>query len=136
MGIPTVERPPGVHEPWLGMWRCALTDMKTTGVWAPVLRPLLDEMVECHRLRREWIDRADEDPVRVNRESGLESAHDGYRLALQLGKRAQDLANELGLTPKAKKQLALLAESEPPKENDAFAQADQLAQRREAKRAA
>jgi hypothetical protein len=130
MGVPTVEKAPGVHEPFLGMWRYALADMKESGVWAPVLRPMLDEMIECRRLQRFWNGLAEADPVRVNRESGLESAHDGFRLALQYGKRAQDLAAELGLTPKAKKQLALLADEEPPKGNDAFAVADELAQRR------
>lgn len=133
MGVPTVEKAPGgLKEPWLGMWRFALADMKESGVWRPVLRPLLDEMIEARRLQRWWIDLAETDPVRTNRDSGLESAHDGFRLALQLGKRAQDLANELGLTPAAKKRLATQAE-ERPKEPDAFAEADELAKRRDAR---
>lgn len=132
MGVPTIEKAPGIREPWLGMWRYALRDMQETGLWAPVLRPLLDEMIECRRLQREALDTAEADPVQYNRESGLSHYHDGFRLALQYGKRAQEIAAELGLTPKAKKALALKAE-EPPKENDAWAQADELAQRRAAK---
>ena len=127
--VPTVERPPGVREPYLGMWRYALKCMKESGAWDPALRPLLDEMIHCWRLANEHRARAEAEGWAVNRESGLEHAHDGFKSALAHTARAIALADALGLTPKAKKALALKAE-EPLKEPDAFQAADELAPRR------
>src|SRR5690348_16205976 len=43
--VPAHERPPAIKMPWLQVWRNALAELKSTGVWAPHIRPLLDEYV-------------------------------------------------------------------------------------------
>jgi len=156
--IPAVETPPtGLSKPLLAIWKFALADMRETGVWAPVLRPMLDEMVNCYRLGAQHRAVA-EGTVQVihhraqdgkeawdeelpagfqrNMDSGLTSQHKGFDSALRHFGDARALADLLGLTPKAKKQLALLAsEDDAPKEDSAFSQADQLAARRAARAA-
>ncbi len=147
MGVPTVEKAPGIKEPWLGIWRYALKAMQEGGTWSPPMRPLLDDYVEALRVAREHRRLAEttvqvifhkardgkdaweeELPpgIRRNRESDLDSLHPGFASADREMKRAILLAGELGLTPKAQKALAEKAE-EGHDEDPAFAAADRLA---------
>lgn len=151
--VPTVERPPkGLKSPWLDMWRGALKDMKESEVWSPVLRPLLDQMIDCYRLAAEHRATA-EAAVQVihhrardgeeawdeklppgfqrNMESGLTSQHKGFDSALRHLSEARALADLLVLTPKAKKALGAAAGADDgPKEGHAWTQGDELARRR------
>jgi phage terminase small subunit len=130
VGIPTVEKAPGgLKDPWLGVWRFALKEMQRVGTWAPPLRPFLDEYVVALRTAREHRATAELCPVEENRESGLTHVHAGFASADREMRRAAQLAELLGLTPKAQRALAVKAE-EPVEEPDVFAEADELAARR------
>lgn len=125
--VPTVERPPeGLDATWLGVWRGLIVEAKAAGTWSPALWPHAVEYVHALRLAREHRLLAEAEPVETNRESGLTHMHAGFADARAQGKRATELADLLGLTPRARKALALKAE-EKPEEPDAFNQADELA---------
>ena len=126
VSIPNWEKPPGIKEPWLQIWRLALKAMKESGTWSPPMRPLLDEYVTALRTAREHRLLAEIDPVEENRESGLTHMHAGFVSASKHLADARALADLLGLTPKAQKALAEKAE-EKPDESSAFAAADKLA---------
>jgi phage terminase small subunit len=150
--IPNIEKPPGIKEPYLGMWRLALADLKDSGLWRGTVRPLLCEYIDCYRLAHEhraiaetavqtihhrankaageeaW-DEVLPAGVRRSTESNLDSLHPGFASADREMKRAIALANELGLTPKARKALAVEA-AEAPSEPSVIGRLDELAQAR------
>jgi hypothetical protein len=151
MGVPTVEKAPGIHEPWLGIWRYALLDLKANGLWSPSRRPWLDAYVEAlrtaaehraiaesavetiHHRARDGEPAWDEElppGVQRNRESGMDHLHAGFGSADKELRRAMLLAEALGLTPKAQKALATKAEEAPSALTSIL---DELAPRRAAK---
>lgn len=133
--VPHYERPPAVKEPWLGIWRFALRQMQAQGTWTPVCKPLLDEYVAALRLAVEHRALAEADPVQVNRESGLQHMHAGFSSADREHRRAQALAVELLLTPKAQRALiaaAKAAEKPASAKSSVFDALDELGARRQA----
>jgi len=153
MGVPTVEKAPGIKEPWLGMWRYALADIKDSGLWRPPLRPMLDEYITCLRLAREhraiaekavqtirhraqdgeeaWVEELPPG-IQRNRESGMDHPHPNFALALKHLAEARSLADLLGLSPKARQALTAKAEED---KSDRPAIFDELAQARKRKSA-
>lgn len=125
MGVPNWEKAPGIKEPWLGMWRYAKAAMQEAGTWLPHLRPMLDEMIDCRRLEREHRLLAEADPYQRNQQSDLTHMHDGFASARAYGKRAQEIATELGLTPKARRALADMAKR--PEGHPVYVAIEQLA---------
>jgi hypothetical protein len=145
--VPHWEKPPGVKEPWLAVWRLALKAMKEVGTWSAPMKPLLDEYVTALRVAREYraiaeagvqtIHHRAKDgeeawdetlPAGIQRsmDTGIDHPHKGFDLADREMRRAMSLADMLGLTPKAQKALVEKA-AEEPVEPSAFAAADRLA---------
>jgi phage terminase small subunit len=117
MGVPTLEKAPGgLHEPWLGIWRISLKQMKEQGTWLVSQRPLLDEYVYALRAAQN---------ARASAESAV--AWDKH------SKRALALADALGLTPKAQKVLAAKLKEGDEHQDDPFSGLDEIAQKRKAK---
>ena len=119
MGVPTLEKAPGgLHEPWLGIWRISLKQMKEQGTWVVSQRPLLDEYVYALRAAQS---------ARSSAESAV--VWDKH------SKRALALADALGLTPKARKAFGKASEgSEDGEQNsDPFSGLDEVGAKREAK---
>ena len=83
----------------------AQAEMERCGLWNPALEPLLDDYVgalaraETHRTA------ADAAPVSANESTGVQHGHPGFAIADREMRRAVDLADELGLTPKAQLRL-------------------------------
>lgn len=125
-GLPHYERPPGIHEPWLGIWRHALAEARKSGAWNPTMRPMLDAYVDQLRLYREHMAVALAEPYQTNRESGLTHRHDGFAAAEKALRMARDLARDLGLPKVAQLAIAEKAEEAPPPE-DPFSNLDWLA---------
>lgn len=128
------------------MWRLAYDDLNKSNLWSGPIQPLLDEYITALRTAHEkrliaegyvqTIRHRDGDVevlpagMQRSRDTGIDHPHKNFDLADREVRRAMALANLLGLTVKAKKALAR-AQDEPPEESDAFAIADELAQRRE-----
>lgn len=113
MAAPTAERhPEGLDAYWLGVWRHALKVLKVQGTWAWEHRPLLDEyvfaLIEAKRCR-------DDD-------EGL-----AWHRAAQ---RASALADQLVLTPRARKAHGLASDDPEKPAADPLAGLDELAARR------
>ncbi len=83
----------------------AKAEMERCGLWNPALEPLLDDYVgalaraEAHRTA------ADAAPVSANENTGVQHGHPSFAIADREMRRAVDLADELGLTPKAQQRL-------------------------------
>lgn len=123
MGVATLERAPGLREPWLGYWRVSLRAMKDAGSWSLAVRPLLDEYIAALRM-------ADVARLAAGSREFVEGeartfAHPGIMLADRESRRALMLADALGLTPRAAESADAAA--------DPFAELDELAPRRAAR---
>jgi hypothetical protein len=119
MGVTTLEKAPGgLHEPWLGIWRISLKQMKEQGSWVVSQRPLLDEYVYALRAAH---------GARTSAESAV--AWDKH------SKRALALADALGLTPKAKKAFGKAGEGgkDGEQSSDPFSTLDEVGAKRKAK---
>lgn len=141
--VPAHERPPGIKMPWLQVWRNALRELKETGVWAPHVRPLLDEYVYALKGAADcrdgfaWLDHlegcvASEDIdwiVLGKIAGGLPTAWDRHT------KRAAALADQLALTPRGRKAAGLIGEESDGVEDPfgAIDAHDELKSRREAR---
>lgn len=148
MGVSSAEKVPGGYrEPYLGIWRYAVSDLKGSGLWRVTTRPLLMEYVTCLRLAAEqraiaessvqtihhrakdgekaW-DEVLPHGIQRNRESGMDHPHPSFAMALKHLDSARALADLLGLTPKARK--ALIDASKEPRANpdDPFASFDNV----------
>jgi hypothetical protein len=99
------ETPPDIEAPWRGIWLAAVAELRRLGSWSEPLRPLLDSYVIALRTAAEHRLLAERKPVERNRESGLSHMHAGFPSADRELRRAVLIANELGLTPKARKAL-------------------------------
>jgi hypothetical protein len=111
-GAPVAETPPaGLDAYWLGVWRHVLKVLKAQGTWAWEQGPLVDEYVFALVYARE---------ARV--EGDLKSWD-------QLAKRASVLADQLALTPRGRKKVAVASET--PVAGDPFAGLDELERRRQ-----
>ena len=131
--VPTVERPPkGCDATWTAVWRAMVAEMKSVGTWKPALWPFATQYLHHLRAAQEHRLLAEIDPVDFDRESGLAHMHPGFASSLAQGKRASDLADLLGITPKAQKALLANVPEAPPKEPAIVRHLDQLAQRRAA----
>ena len=117
MGIPSIEKCPGeLTSRWAAVWRLSRDEMLEAGTFSATAKVLLDEMV--------WA-LANADACRM---SGEDAAWD------RLAKRGSMLADQLGLSPRGRKALKLLAGGQDDEKNtDPFAQLDELAPRRKAK---
>ena len=138
--VPAHERPPGIKMPWLQVWRNTLAELKATGVWAPHVRPLLDEYVLALKGAQDaregfaWLDHLYEsvaseeiDWIVLGKIAGaLPATWDRHV------RRAAALADQLALTPRGRKAAGLISE-ESDGDKDPFAAIDQLAPRREAR---
>ncbi len=133
--VPAHEKVPAIKMPWLQVWRNTLRELKEVGVWAPHVRPLLDEYVwalkgaEDARNGFAWLDsledREDVDWVVLGRiAAGLPTQWDRHT------KRAQALADQLCLTPRGRKAAGLVEEVDGAVA-DPFADLDELAPLRE-----
>lgn len=112
MPVPVAETPPsGLDAYWLGCWRHVLKTLKAQGTWAWEQKPLVDEYVFAlvH--------------ARIAREEG-ELKNWG-----NLATRASALADQLALTPRGRKAAAVKVK-EDAKDDDPFAELDELAERR------
>ena len=115
MGVSPLEQPPGWPEPWLGLWRITHKQLKEQGSWVPAHKPLVDEYVRALKLAN----------------AAFEAGEGGDRHS----KRALAYAVELGVTPEARKQLALKAKEAAGGDKDPFEALDELEQKRQAKTA-
>jgi hypothetical protein len=137
--VPSHERPPGIKMPWLQVWRNTLAELKEIGIWAPHLRPLLDEYVwalkgaEDARNGFAWLDHLTEtvaseeiDWIALQKiAGGLPTAWDRH------AKRAAALADQLCLSPRGAKAAGIgRGTEEEEQEIDGFADLDELAPRR------
>lgn len=138
---PTIEKAPGgLKEPWLGIWRYAVKDLKASGLWRPSLQPMLVEYVNALRLAREqrllaestvqvWRHKVDGEYIEVdlppgverNQESGLTHMHAGFASSLKYMAEARNLAEVLGLTAKAQKALTAVSKEPDAHPDDPFA---------------
>ena len=139
--VPVHERPPAIKMPWLQVWRNTLRELKDLGIWAPHLRPLLDEYVLALRGAHDaregfaWLDHLEESIASeeidwvVLRQiaSGLPTLWDKH------AKRAAALADQLCLTPRGRKAAGLVFEEDANDNEDPFGALDELAPRREAR---
>lgn len=120
VGVPTAERPPkGLDAHHLGVWRHALKTLKALELWTWELAPLLGEYV--HALQAADRARLADEPTQWDRHA----------------KRAAALADQLALTPRGRKAIALASddpEDAGPADPFAALDTDELAPRR-AKRA-
>lgn len=134
---PTCERPPsGLNSYWTHTWDHALKVLKGQGTWAWELKPLLDEYVmalkgaEDARAGFRWLDHLEKavaseevDWLTLGRiAGGLPTQWDRHT------KRAAALADQLLLTPRARKAHGLFSEDDKPA--DPFGDLDELAPRR------
>ena len=115
MGVPELEKPPGIETPWFGIWRASLKQMKEQGTWTLAQRPLLDEYVLA--LRAADFARERHQAVEWDKAS----------------KRALALAEALQLTAKKSPAKAKGAKYGRKQDADPFAALDELAPRRKAR---
>lgn len=130
MGVPNLEKAPSIAEPWLGLWRVSLAEMKATDTWKTHLRPLLDRYVEGLRLASEHRAVAEVSPFTHSERTERDYIHPGFASADREEKRAVMIAGALGLTPKALKDLGALEGSDGD-DDESLAAFDELAARRQ-----
>jgi len=139
--IPTLEKPPGLREPWLGIWRATLTDLKASGAWRVALRPILDEYVYALRGASNaragfaWLNHL-EDAVASEEVDWQVLSQIAAALPAQWDRdtrRASALADQLALTPRGRKAGGLGGKADkdkPEPKRDSFEALDELAPRR------
>ena len=152
MAVPTIERPPkGCDATWTAVWRALVAEMKSAGTWKPALWPLAVQYLHALRLAEEhralaeatravwrhrdaegeWVETPLPAGVEVSQDTGLTHMASAFQSSLAQGKRSADLADLLGITPKAQKALMANVPAAPPKEHPIVARLDQLAQVRQ-----
>lgn len=151
MPVPTAEKPPrGLNAYWLGVWRHALKTLKAQGTWAWEQKPLLDEYVYALKAAEEarvgypWLEALEQYAER-ERDELPEVAWTVLRQIADAvpanwdrhSKRASALAEQLVLTPKARRALKLKPESKEGEDGgenkDPFAALDEVSAKRQEK---
>lgn len=127
--------------PWLQVWRNTLAELKELGVWAPHVRPLLDEYIwalkgaEDARNGFAWLDHLEGSVASEEIDwivlgkvaGGLPMAWDRHV------KRAAALADQLALTARGRKAAGLIGEESDGDDANPFAAIDEFTPRREAR---
>jgi sugar phosphate isomerase/epimerase len=132
--IPTLERAPGIPEPWLGYWRASLTQSKSAGAWNAALRPLLDRYIGALRRADELRQVLDDPEVTfAQRDAALVNADREERRAIALASKLGLVSTRMGARAPGKD--ASGTTNDNGVAADAFAELDELAPLRE-KRAA
>lgn len=130
--IPTLEKPPAdCTGAWVPVWKALVVEMKAIGTWKPALWPHAVQYLHVLRLADEHRVLAEVEPVDLDRESGLAHMHAAFQSSLAHGKRATELADLLGVTPKAQKALLANMPEAPAKEPSIVGHLDQLSRQRQ-----
>jgi P27 family predicted phage terminase small subunit len=102
----SAERPPkGLTEPWRAVWSEARAELQRLGLWSKARRRLLDLYVDALRDAQVHRELARAAPSRESRETGLPVVNPCWLAADRERKAAVSLADALGLTARAQKQL-------------------------------
>ncbi len=116
MGVPNLDKAPGLYEPWLGYWRASLTSLQDAGVWQSAMRPLLDGYVDA-----------------LQRAHALYQDDGSLAAADREMKRALSFGDALGLTPRGRKALGIPRDGEKPGQAPTLSAVDELVARRQAR---
>jgi phage terminase small subunit len=92
---------------WLAVWKATLDICRDQETWDDRDLPFLAEYVEWRRLAEDHRAEAESDPYRVHEESGRVFAHPGFQNALAARREARVVAQQLCLSPDARREAGL-----------------------------
>jgi P27 family predicted phage terminase small subunit len=127
----SAERPPkGLDAHWRAVWTEAQAELRGLGLWSKSRRRLLDLYVDALRDAQVHRELARKAPSRESRETGLPVVNPSWLAADRERKAAVSLADALGLTARAQKQLQKQAEEAVIDADDPYKALDELKPRR------
>jgi phage terminase small subunit len=88
---------------WLAAWKATLDTCRDQETWDDRDLHLLAEYIDWRRLAQDHQAEAEDDPYRVHEESGRVFAHPGFQNALAARREARVVAEQLCLSPDARR---------------------------------